>query len=283
MKQQTYIMVKPEFAEKPEVIKLVMAEAKKAGMTILRAKYVMYTKEQAQKHYAEHFRGSYENAKGFYLSLEDYITSGRAYGMVMEGENSIETMRNIILSSEEKITVLALGALTNIALLLNTYPEVKANINKIYSMIGSINGNGNITNYAEFNAYFDPEAFAIVVKSGIPMVINPLELAQNSKIDKDIVKNQKPNGQTQEFIYKITNSLNEFEDRNRIGLYDLHSSLALIKPDLYNFIPCDINVSTGKKGGRCILTPNPNGIHYYQELKDKDATNNLIIKELYSM
>ena len=96
MKQQTYIMVKPEFAEKPEVIKLVMAEAKKAGMTILRAKYVMYTKEQAQKHYAEHFRGSYENAKGFYTKLEDYITSGRAYGMVMEGENAIDTMRAII-------------------------------------------------------------------------------------------------------------------------------------------------------------------------------------------
>ena len=96
MKQLTYIMVKPEFAEKPEVIELVKKEAEQAGMTILREKFVKYTKELAQKHYAEHFRGSYENAKPFYQGLEDYITSGKAYGMVMEGEESITTMRSVI-------------------------------------------------------------------------------------------------------------------------------------------------------------------------------------------
>ena len=96
MKQQTYIMVKPEFAEMPQVIELVKQEAQKAGMTILREKFVRYTKEFAQKHYAEHFRGSYENAKGFYINLEEYIISGRAYGMVMEGEDAIQTMRTVI-------------------------------------------------------------------------------------------------------------------------------------------------------------------------------------------
>ena len=96
MKQLTYIMVKPEFAEKEEVIELVKKEAREAGMEILREKFVKYSVELAQKHYAEHFRGSYENAKGFYKGLEDYITSGRAYGMVMEGENAIETMRAVI-------------------------------------------------------------------------------------------------------------------------------------------------------------------------------------------
>ena len=96
MKQQTYIMVKPEFAEIPSVIALVKKEAQNAGMSILREKFVRYSKEVAQKHYAEHFRGSYKNAKGFYIKLEDYITSGRAYGMVMEGENAIEKMRTVI-------------------------------------------------------------------------------------------------------------------------------------------------------------------------------------------
>ena len=36
MKQLTYIMVKPEFAEKQDVIDLVKKEAKEAGMEILR-------------------------------------------------------------------------------------------------------------------------------------------------------------------------------------------------------------------------------------------------------
>ena len=96
MKEQTYIMVKPEFAEMPSVIALVKKEAQNAGMKILREKFVKYSKEHAQKHYAEHFRGSYENAKSFYIKLEEYITSGRAYGMVMEGEDAISTMRAII-------------------------------------------------------------------------------------------------------------------------------------------------------------------------------------------
>lgn len=96
MKELTYIMVKPEFAEKPEVIELVKKEAKAAGIKILREKFVLYSTLNAQKHYAEHFRGSYKNAKPFYKKLENYITSGRAYGMVMEGENAIETMRAII-------------------------------------------------------------------------------------------------------------------------------------------------------------------------------------------
>lgn len=96
MKEQTYIMVKPEFAEMPSVIALVKKEAQNAGMKILREKFVKYSKEYAQKHYAEHFRGSYENAKSFYIKLEEYITSGRAYGMVMEGEDAISTMRAII-------------------------------------------------------------------------------------------------------------------------------------------------------------------------------------------
>ena len=96
MKQLTYIMVKPEFAEKPEVIELVKKEAKEAGMKILREKFVMYTKELAQKHYAEHFRGSYENAKPFYKELETYITSDKAYGMVVYGEEAITTMRTAI-------------------------------------------------------------------------------------------------------------------------------------------------------------------------------------------
>ncbi len=96
MKQTTYIMVKPEFADKPEVIELVKEEALKAGMEIVRSKFVKYTKEKAQEHYAEHFRGSYENAKGFYIKLEDYITSGKAYGMVMVGEDAITKMRSVI-------------------------------------------------------------------------------------------------------------------------------------------------------------------------------------------
>lgn len=93
--EKCYVMVKPEFAENREIIKTVITMLKKNELNIVRGKYVQYSIENAQKHYAEHFRGSYENAKGFYKELEDYITSGKAYGMVVEAGNAIEIMNNI--------------------------------------------------------------------------------------------------------------------------------------------------------------------------------------------
>ena len=54
------------------------------------------------------------------------------------------------LNSDEKITLVALGPLTNIALLLRSYPEVINKIEMITIMGGSVYS-GNILPKAEFN------------------------------------------------------------------------------------------------------------------------------------
>lgn len=94
--QTTYIMVKPHFANFDNIIDLVKKEITNKGMKIKESSFIKYSVNDAQKHYAEHFRGSYENAKPFYKELENYITSDKAYGMVVEGENSIQSMRDLI-------------------------------------------------------------------------------------------------------------------------------------------------------------------------------------------
>jgi inosine-uridine nucleoside N-ribohydrolase len=48
--------------------------------------------------------------------------------------------------------------MTNLCILLLTYPELKQKISKIVMMGGAI-GKGNITPAAEFNIFFDPSAF----------------------------------------------------------------------------------------------------------------------------
>lgn len=55
--------------------------------------------------------------------------------------------------------LITLGPLTNIAMAFNLYPELGDLISEIVIMGGAI-GPGNITLYAEFNFYFDPEAVA---------------------------------------------------------------------------------------------------------------------------
>ncbi len=96
MKETTYFMVKRHFANYDSVIEYVISTIKELGLEIKDSSFIKYSITDAQKHYAEHFRGSYENAKGFYKDLEAYITSDKAYGMVVVGEDAIATMRGAI-------------------------------------------------------------------------------------------------------------------------------------------------------------------------------------------
>lgn len=96
MKQTTYIMVKPHFANYEEIISLVKKEIINKGFSIVDSSFIKYSANDAQAHYAEHFRGNYENAKPFYKELETYITSDKAYGMIVEGNDAIQSMRDTI-------------------------------------------------------------------------------------------------------------------------------------------------------------------------------------------
>lgn len=78
-----------------------------------------------------------------------------------------------------RITLVTLAPLTNIALLLRTYPEAAAGLREIVLMGGAANV-GNATASAEFNLWHDPEAAAIVFQSAteldIPVVMYGLDV-----------------------------------------------------------------------------------------------------------
>jgi pyrimidine-specific ribonucleoside hydrolase len=58
---------------------------------------------------------------------------------------------------EPGVILVATGPLTNVARLLEGHPDVRARVEAIVWMGGSI-GEGNVTPAAEFNAFVDPEA-----------------------------------------------------------------------------------------------------------------------------
>lgn len=74
--------------------------------------------------------------------------------------HAVEAMRNLLVNTQEPLTLIAIGPLTNIAILLTSYPEVQPFIKEIVLMGGST-GRGNVTPLAEFNIYCDPEAFNV--------------------------------------------------------------------------------------------------------------------------
>lgn len=85
-------------------------------------------------------------------------------------ERTVNAMCRVIPKIGQPITIVPIAALTNIALLLKLYSEVKENLSEIV-MMGGLVTRGNKGVMSEFNIGTDPEAAAIVFKSGIPIVI----------------------------------------------------------------------------------------------------------------
>ncbi|MDW9587641.1 nucleoside hydrolase [Sinorhizobium meliloti] len=74
------------------------------------------------------------------------------------------------------ITICAIGPMTNIALALVQHPDVARGIGQIVSMGGAFTALGHRTPWAEFNVLADPHAAEIVYRSGVPIVVMPLDL-----------------------------------------------------------------------------------------------------------
>ena len=91
MKEISYVMVKPEFANHPEVIEEIKKRFINAGLKITEESYVTYDKASAEAHYDEH------KAKSFFAELVDYLASDKSYAMIIEGEDAINTIRTLLI------------------------------------------------------------------------------------------------------------------------------------------------------------------------------------------
>jgi purine nucleosidase/non-specific riboncleoside hydrolase len=78
-------------------------------------------------------------------------------------------------SAGERVDVIMIGPLTNLALALRQEPAIVDGIGTLTVMGGTVYGRGNTTPAAEFNIYADPEAAHIVLTAGIETVIAPWE------------------------------------------------------------------------------------------------------------
>lgn len=82
-----------------------------------------------------------------------------------DARHAVELLRDSLRSAAdtgERVTLVPLAPLTNIALLLRTYPDVARGLDEICFMGGAADV-GNATASAEFNVFHDPEAAAVVI------------------------------------------------------------------------------------------------------------------------
>jgi purine nucleosidase len=101
--------------------------------------------------------------------------------MKLEDKHAVDfIIETLMRERPATVTLCALGPLTNIALAMTREPRIVPRIQEIVLMGGGFFEGGNTTPAAEFNIYVDPQAADIVLKSGVPVVMMPLDVTHQA-------------------------------------------------------------------------------------------------------
>jgi pyrimidine-specific ribonucleoside hydrolase len=93
---------------------------------------------------------------------------------------AVPLMATLLRGAVAPVTLVAIGPLTNIALLLAVHPELKPRLERIVTMGGDLNGP-----QAEFNIGSDPEAARrVLVEEDVPTTLVPLNLTRHVVLDE---------------------------------------------------------------------------------------------------
>ena len=93
--------------------------------------------------------------------------------------HAVDLLIERLLASEDDITLVATGPLSNLAAAMRREPRIVPKIARIVLMGGAI-GLGNTTPAAEFNIYVDPEAAHLVFTCGRPVTMIGLDVTHQA-------------------------------------------------------------------------------------------------------
>ena len=147
------------------------------------------------------------------------------------------------------VTLCPLGPFTNIATAFTRAPDIVERVQEIVLMGGAYFEVGNITPTAEFNIYVDPEAADIVFKSGVPIVVMPLDVTHKALVTKP--RNDAFRALDTAVGIAVAQMTDFFErfDREKYGsagapLHDPCVTAYLIRPDLFTGRHINVEIET---------------------------------------
>lgn len=173
-------------------------------------------------------------------------------GFAPQNCTAVELMAKVLRESPEPVTLVATGPQTNVALLLNSHPELHAKIARIVIMGGAM-GLGNWTPAAEFNIYVDPEAAEIVFQSGIPVVMAGLDVTHRAQIMADDIERFRAiNNPVARTVAELLDFFMEYHKTEKWGfqgapLHDPCTIAWLLKPEIFTTARRWVGVETQGK------------------------------------
>jgi pyrimidine-specific ribonucleoside hydrolase len=164
--------------------------------------------------------------------------------------SAVEGIAQILSRTDEKITLVPTGPLTNIATFLLAFPYLKEKIARISLMGGGI-FRGNMTPLAEFNIYADPEAAQIVFRSGIPITMCGLDVTHKAIVFQEDIERFRSIGNKSGLaaaemmdFFSIFYRDNRTELDGGAALHDPCTIAWLLDPDMFQSKACYVDVET---------------------------------------
>ena len=171
----------------------------------------------------------------------------------LQEQHGVDYIIDTLMAAPAKtITLCTLGPLTNIAMALVKQPAIAERIAEIVMMGGAYFEVGNITPAAEFNIYVDPDAADIVLRSGVPITMLPLDVTHQIQSTPDRLKAILGLGnKAGKAVYEML-TFSEGFDLQKYGwtgapLHDPTVIAYLLKPELFDGRQCNVIIETSSE------------------------------------
>lgn len=147
-----------------------------------------------------------------------------------------------------EITLIATGPLTNVARALIRNPARMRRVSEILVMGGAFRTYGNVTPVAEFNMFVDPHAAQLVLASGIPVTMVPLDVTEQVRLMRQEAAGHAPRSRLARFVADVTREYTDFHTWHDgfEGCY-LHDPITValaIDPSLLTAVEACVQVET---------------------------------------
>jgi inosine-uridine nucleoside N-ribohydrolase len=196
------------------------------------------------------------------------------------GGTAVELLTAVIDESPERVHLVTLGPLTNVAEMLDAEPSLADRLKMITVMGGAVRVPGNVgasssidNDVAEWNIYVDPSAAAKVFGSGVPITLVPLDATNYAPLTLEFLERLKKDRATPEaeLAYRV---LMKLESAIRTGWYYFWDPLAAAvatdeRLGSFEDLPLAVVEEEGAESGR---TLEGEGGHTVRVMLEADAT-----------
>jgi inosine-uridine nucleoside N-ribohydrolase len=163
--------------------------------------------------------------------------SDRLAGLPVESTDAAEALITLADRHGADLTLLCIGALTNVAEAIRRNPAAMARVGGIVAMSGAFR-----TQHREANAAIDPEAADTVYRSGIPLRLIGFEEAARSRLDLDEYPTTADSSPLAAMLADLAVRYADAYRTSEVILCDVTAVCAVLHPEWFAFQPAKVAV-----------------------------------------